>query len=46
MIGGATQTAEEVGHVVCEAALSARGDVYTQPQAFARVQEYLLKQLG
>jgi short-subunit dehydrogenase len=46
VIGGATQTAEEVAHVVCDAALSGRGDVYTQPNAFARVREYLEKQLG
>ncbi|WP_437624025.1 SDR family oxidoreductase [Sorangium sp. So ce1151] len=45
-LGGATQTAEEVAHVVCDAALSARGDVYTQPNAFARVREYLEKQPG
>jgi NAD(P)-dependent dehydrogenase (short-subunit alcohol dehydrogenase family) len=46
VIGGATQTAEEVAHVVCDAALGARGDVYTQPNAFARVREYLEKQTG
>lgn len=44
VIGGATQTAEEVAHVVCDAALSSRGDVYTQPNAFARVREYMEKQ--
>lgn len=41
VIGGATQTAEEVAHVVCDAALGARGDVYTQPNAFAHVREYM-----
>lgn len=46
VIGGATQTAEEVAHVMCDAALSARGDVYTQPTAYAHVQAYLAKQLG
>lgn len=46
VIGGATQTAEEVAHVVCDAALGARGDVYTQPNAFAGVREYMEKQLG
>src|SRR4029079_5500805 len=45
-LGGATQTAEEVAHVVCNAALSARGDVYTQPNAAARVREYMDKQMG
>lgn len=45
-IGGATQTAEEVAHVLCDAALSGRGDVYTQPNAFARVREYLERQQG
>lgn len=44
VIGGATQTAEEVGHVVCDAALSSRGDVYTQPNAFAAVRAYMEKQ--
>ncbi len=46
VIGGATQTAEEVAHVVCDAALGARGDVYTQPNVFARVREYMDKQPG
>jgi NAD(P)-dependent dehydrogenase (short-subunit alcohol dehydrogenase family) len=46
VLGGATQTAEEVAQVVCDAALSARGDVYTQPGAFARVREYLDKQVS
>jgi len=45
-IGGAPQTAEEVARVVCDAALNSRGDVYTQPNAFARVREYLEKQPG
>jgi NAD(P)-dependent dehydrogenase (short-subunit alcohol dehydrogenase family) len=45
-LGGATQTAEEVAHVLCDAALSGRGDVYTQPNAFARVREYMEKQAG
>ena len=45
-IGGATQTAEEVAQVVCDAALTGRGDVYTQPGAFARVREYMDKQPG
>jgi NADP-dependent 3-hydroxy acid dehydrogenase YdfG len=44
-IGGATQTAEEVAHVLCDAALSARGDVYTQPNALARVREYMDRQI-
>jgi NAD(P)-dependent dehydrogenase (short-subunit alcohol dehydrogenase family) len=44
VIGGATQTAEEVAHVVCDAALGARGDVYTQPNAFTHVREYMDKQ--
>jgi NADP-dependent 3-hydroxy acid dehydrogenase YdfG len=44
VIGGATQTAEEVAHVVCDAALTARGDVYTQPNALAQVRAYLEKQ--
>lgn len=43
-IGGAAQTAAEVAHVVCNAALSGRGDVYTQPNAFASVREYMEKQ--
>lgn len=43
-LGGATQTAAEVAHVICEAALHARGDVYTQDGAFARVRDYLDKQ--
>ncbi|WP_437313583.1 SDR family NAD(P)-dependent oxidoreductase [Sorangium sp. So ce385] len=46
VLGGATQTAEEVAHVVCDAALSGRGDVYTQPNALARVREYMEKQSG
>jgi NADP-dependent 3-hydroxy acid dehydrogenase YdfG len=46
VIGGSTQTAEEVAHVLCDAALSGRGDVYTQPNAFARVRECLEKQPG
>lgn len=45
-IGGATQTAEEVANVLCDAALHSRGDVYTQPNAFARVREYMEKQSG
>ena len=45
-LGGPTQTAEEVAHVVCDAALGARGDVYTQPDAYARVREYMEKQPG
>ena len=45
-LGGATQTAEEVAHVVCDAALGARGDVYTQPDAFARVRAYMDRQPG
>ena len=45
-IGGAAQTAEEVAHIICDAALSGRGDVYTQPHAFARVREYMEKQAG
>jgi NAD(P)-dependent dehydrogenase (short-subunit alcohol dehydrogenase family) len=40
------QTAEDAAHVVCDAALRARGDVYTQPNAFARVREYMDKQPG
>jgi NAD(P)-dependent dehydrogenase (short-subunit alcohol dehydrogenase family) len=44
VIGGATQTAAEVGHVVCDAALGARGDVYTQPGVFPHVRAYLEKQ--
>ncbi len=43
-LSGTTQTAAEVAHAICEAALHARGDVYTQPNAFARVREYLEKQ--
>lgn len=46
VLGGATQSAEEVAHAVCDAALGARGDVYTQPDMFARVREYLEKQHG
>lgn len=38
--------AEEVAHVLCDAALSGRGDVYAQPNAFARVREYVEKQPG
>lgn len=45
-VGGATQTADEVAHVVCDAALHARGDVYTQPNAFARVRDYWEKQVS
>ena len=44
VLGGATQTAAEVAHVVCDAALSGRGDIYTQPNAFARVREYMDRQ--
>jgi hypothetical protein len=40
------QTAEEAGHVVCEAALSARWDVYTPANGFALVWEYMAKQPG
>lgn len=40
VISGATQTAAEVAHVVCDAALHARGDIYTQPNVLARVREY------
>lgn len=46
VLGGATQTAAEVAHVVCEAALHGRGDVYTQPGAFGPVREYFEKQPG
>ena len=46
VLGGATQSAEEVARVVCDAALSARGDVYTQSNAFDRVREYFEKQVG
>lgn len=46
VIGGATQTAEEVAQVLCDAALNSRGDVYTQPGVFARVREYQEKQPG
>ena len=46
VVSGATQTAEEVGHVVCDAALEARGDVYTQPNVFAQVRAYREKQLA
>ncbi|MFV8753830.1 SDR family NAD(P)-dependent oxidoreductase [Nannocystaceae bacterium ST9] len=45
-IGGPTQTAEAVAQVICDAALHARGDVYTQPNAFARVLDYMAKQPG
>jgi NAD(P)-dependent dehydrogenase (short-subunit alcohol dehydrogenase family) len=44
VIGGATQSAEEVGHVICDAARTARGDVYTQPGVFAHVRAYLESQ--
>jgi short-subunit dehydrogenase len=43
VLGGATQTAQEVARVLCDAALNSRGDVYTQPHAFARVREYMDK---
>jgi NAD(P)-dependent dehydrogenase (short-subunit alcohol dehydrogenase family) len=39
------QSAEEVAHVVCEAALQGRGDVYTLPNAATLVREYLDRQL-
>lgn len=45
-IGGATQTAEDVAHVLCDAALNKRGDVYTQPNAVVAVRAYLEKQLS
>ena len=34
------QSAEEVAHVVCEAALQGRGDVYTLPNAASMVRQY------
>ncbi|MBM7116029.1 SDR family oxidoreductase [Archangium primigenium] len=43
-VSGAPQTAEEVAHVVCDAALNARGDVYTQPDASTHVRAYQEKQ--
>jgi short-subunit dehydrogenase len=39
------QSAEEVAHVVCEAALRGRGDIYTLPNAAPMVREYLDRQL-
>lgn len=39
------QSAEEVAHVVCEAALTGRGDVHTLPNGAALVREYVEKQL-
>ncbi len=44
-VGGATQTAAEVAHVVCDAALTAHGDVYTQPNAWLSVRAYMDKQV-
>ena len=44
-VGGATQSAAEVAHVVCDAALTAHGDVYTQPNASASVRAYMDKQV-
>lgn len=46
VVGGATQTAQEVAHVLCDAALHGRGDVYTQPNALACVRQYMAKQPG
>lgn len=46
VVGGATQSAEEVAHVLCDAALVARGDVYTQPNAFSHVRAYFERQAG
>ena len=43
-IAGA-QSAQEVAHVVCEAALHGHGDVYTLPNAASMVREYLDRQL-
>lgn len=45
-IGGATQSAEDVAHVLCDAALNKRGDVYTQPNAFVAVRAYTDNQPG
>lgn len=39
------QSAEEVAHVVCEAALRGRGDVYTLPAGPSMVRDYLEQQL-
>ena len=39
------QSAEDVAHVVCEAALRGRGDVYTLPNAAPMVREYQDRQL-
>ena len=42
---GERESAEHVAHVVCEAALSSRGDVYTLPNAAAMVRDYREQQL-
>ncbi|WP_394821777.1 SDR family NAD(P)-dependent oxidoreductase [Pendulispora albinea] len=40
------QSAEDVAHIVCEAALKSRGDIYTLPNGPAMVREYTEKQLA
>ncbi len=40
------QPVEDAAHVVCEAARSARGDVYTLPNGLAMVREYMDKLAG
>lgn len=41
VLGGPPQSAQEVGHMVCEAALHGRGDVYTPSGAWPKVRAYL-----